>query len=98
MEPSVAAIIHTVAEKLSKCTVLMIGAGAGMGKDSGLPDFRGNEGFWNHYPPYKGKFNFFECANPQFLVNNPNLFWGFYGSRLLMYRATIPHEGFRLLK
>ncbi len=25
---------------------LLICAGAGMGVDSGLPDFRGNEGFW----------------------------------------------------
>jgi NAD-dependent SIR2 family protein deacetylase len=27
-------------------------SGAGMGVDSGLPDFRGDKGFWNHYPPY----------------------------------------------
>jgi NAD-dependent SIR2 family protein deacetylase len=46
-------------EKLSKCTSLLIGAGAGIGKDSGLPDFRGNEGFWNNYPPYRNKFNFY---------------------------------------
>jgi NAD-dependent SIR2 family protein deacetylase len=39
--------------------VLVVGAGAGMGCDSGLPDFRGNEGFWNKYPPYRGKFNFY---------------------------------------
>ena len=26
-------------------------AGAGMGVDSGLPDVRGNEGFWRAYPP-----------------------------------------------
>src|SRR5262245_7510055 len=32
---------------------LLIGAGAGMGVDSGLPDFRGNEGFWNAYPPFR---------------------------------------------
>ena len=24
-----------------------------MGVDSGLPDFRGNEGFWKAYPPLK---------------------------------------------
>jgi NAD-dependent SIR2 family protein deacetylase len=30
---------------------LLITAGAGMGVDSGLPDFRGNEGFWRAYPP-----------------------------------------------
>ena len=38
---------------------ILIAAGAGMGKDSGMPDFRGNEGFWNNYPPYRGKFNFY---------------------------------------
>ena len=29
---------------------LLITAGAGMGVDSGLPDFRGTEGFWRAYP------------------------------------------------
>jgi NAD-dependent SIR2 family protein deacetylase len=29
---------------------LMITAGAGMGVDSGLPDFRSNNGFWKAYP------------------------------------------------
>ena len=29
---------------------LMITAGAGLGVDSGLPDFRGNTGFWRAYP------------------------------------------------
>lgn len=29
---------------------LVICAGAGMGVDSGLPDFRGDHGFWKAYP------------------------------------------------
>ena len=29
---------------------LLITAGAGMGVDSGLPDFRGDQGLWQHYP------------------------------------------------
>lgn len=37
-----ATVKSKAAEKLAKCTMLLIGAGAGMGKDSGLPDFRGN--------------------------------------------------------
>jgi NAD-dependent SIR2 family protein deacetylase len=48
--------------------VILIAAGAGIGCDSGLPNFRGNEGFWNNYPPYKGMFNFYDCANPKFLL------------------------------
>jgi len=71
---------------LKGATTIIVGAGAGMGKDSGLPDFRGNEGFWNNYPPYRNKFDFYDCANPNFLYNHPDLFWGFYGSRLNMYR------------
>jgi len=32
---------------------LLITAGAGMGVDSGLPDYRGPEGFWNAHPPLR---------------------------------------------
>ena len=32
---------------------LLITAGAGMGVDSGLPDFRGPEGFWRAYPAFR---------------------------------------------
>jgi hypothetical protein len=34
---------------------LLIAAGAGMGVDSGLPDFRGNQGFWKAYPALAGR-------------------------------------------
>ena len=34
------------------CDALLVAAGAGMGVDSGLPDFRGDEGFWRAYPPF----------------------------------------------
>ena len=45
---------------------LIISAGAGMGVDSGLPDFRGNEGMWEHYPALgKLRIGFSSIANPQ---------------------------------
>lgn len=90
--------INIATKILEKSRRLLIGAGAGMGKDSGMPDFRGPEGFWNNYPPYRNKFNFVDCANPAFLYDHPHLFWGFYGSRLIMYRETKPHNGFNILK
>ncbi|CAD8079510.1 unnamed protein product [Paramecium sonneborni] len=83
---------------IKECQAFIITAGAGMGVDSGLPDFRGNNGFWKVYRPFENKFGFTDCANPQFMVQNPNLFWGFYGHRLHMYQNTIPHEGFQILK
>src|SRR5690606_8161485 len=40
----------SAAQLLAQADGLLITAGAGMGIDSGLPDFRGSEGFWNAYP------------------------------------------------
>lgn len=70
-----------------------------MGVDSGLPDFRGNEGFWNAYPPYAHLgLSFAEMANPRWFRTDPAMAWGFYGQRMNLYRATTPHEGFAILK
>jgi len=78
---------------------LVITAGAGMGVDSGLPDFRGNEGFWNAYPPYRRLgLAFVEAANPRHFEGDPAFGWGFYGHRTNLYRDTEPHRGFHLLQ
>ncbi|BFL71031.1 hypothetical protein SKB0120_20930 [Moraxella osloensis] len=87
------------AEHLKQADGLLITAGAGMGVDSGLPDFRGDNGFWTAYPPLKhlGK-SFVDMATPELFHTNPKLAWGFYGLRLNAYRAVEPHHGFHLLK
>ncbi|ENW06791.1 SIR2 family NAD-dependent protein deacylase [Acinetobacter beijerinckii] len=78
---------------------LLISAGAGMGVDSGLPDFRGNQGMWQAYPELgKQRIDFTEIANPNAFKQHPALAWGFYGHRLKLYRQTMPHQGFYLLK
>lgn len=87
------------AEHLKQADGLLITAGAGMGVDSGLPDFRGDQGFWKAYPPLKhlGK-SFVDMATPELFYTDPKLAWGFYGLRLNAYRAVKPHQGFHLLK
>jgi NAD-dependent SIR2 family protein deacetylase len=86
---------HIIAE----CDAVLITAGAGMGVDSGLPDFRGNEGFWNAYPVAKERgLSFEELANPEWFERDPSLAWAFYGHRLNLYRDTVPHAGFAMLK
>ncbi len=78
------------AELISSSSGLLITAGAGMGVDSGLPDFRGNSGFWKHYPALgKLRMNFTDIANPAAFRDNPRLAWGFYGHRLKLYRDTL---------
>lgn len=77
---------------------LLITAGAGMGVDSGLPDFRGNEGFWRAYPALaQAGLRFAEVASPATFREDPMLAWGFYGHRLHLYRRTEPHAGFGIL-
>ena len=44
--------IRRCAATIREADALLIAAGAGMGVDSGLPDFRGTTGFWRAYPPY----------------------------------------------
>ena len=83
---------------LEEADAIFITAGAGMGVDSGMPDFRGVEGFWNAYPKAKELgLQFEELANPEWFESDPQLAWAFYGHRLHLYRDTVPHEGFTKL-
>jgi NAD-dependent SIR2 family protein deacetylase len=91
--------LRRAAEVVRSAEALIIGAGAGMGVDSGLPDFRGTEGFWRAYPAYaKLGLDFASMANPQWFERDPEFAWGFYGHRLGLYRTTTPHPGFELLR
>jgi NAD-dependent SIR2 family protein deacetylase len=90
--------IREAAALIAAADALLISAGAGMGVDSGLPDFRGGQGFWNAYPPYrKLGLDFYDLANPEWFAADPELAWGFYGHRLELYRRTRPHRGFAVL-
>jgi len=83
---------------LKNTEAILITAGAGMGVDSGLPDFRGEKGFWNAYPLYgKDGISMYEIARPTSFADDPKFGWGFYGHRFNLYQATTPHQGFQLL-
>lgn len=91
--------LQAATEAIRSADALLIGAGAGMGVDSGLPDFRGNEGFWKAYPPFKKLgLSFVKLANPYWFRHDPEQAWGFYGHRRNSYRATQPHAGFTILR
>lgn len=92
-------VLDQAAEAISTADALLIGAGAGMGVDSGLPDFRGDQGFWKSYPPFeKLGLSFIDMANPRWFDHDPARAWGFYGHRLHLYRDTKPHDGFDVLR
>lgn len=92
-------LIERAAAIIREAEVFIITAGAGMGVDSGLPDFRGDHGFWQAYPAYAQLgLSFVECANPEHFIKDPHFAWGFYGYRTNLYRETIPHDGFNIIK
>ena len=91
--------IGRAAQLIAQADGLVVAAGAGMGVDSGLPDFRGPEGFWAAYPALgRAQLDFMDIANPRAFGRHPELAWGFYGHRLELYRKTVPHAGFDILR
>ncbi|MCW3099680.1 MAG: NAD-dependent deacetylase [Chthonomonadaceae bacterium] len=87
------------ARAIERADALLFTAGAGIGVDSGLPDFRGNTGFWRAYPPFQERgLAFTDLAQPYWFRRDPELAWGFYGHRLNLYRKTAPHVGFEILR
>lgn len=90
--------ISHIKDLIEQADAILITAGAGMGVDSGLPDFRGDEGFWRAYPPLaKLGLSFSSIANPKWFQSDSALAWAFYGHRLNLYRETTPHKGFEIL-
>ena len=98
MRPVTQSTLRAAAEAIASADALFIGAGAGMGVDSGLPDFRGRTGFWEAYPAAQRLgLSFSDLANPQWFRDDPERAWGFYGHRLNLYRSIEPHHGFGVL-
>jgi NAD-dependent SIR2 family protein deacetylase len=94
-----AATVRRVAELLAGADALLVTAGAGMGVDSGLPDFRSSQGFWRAYPPLaRLGISFEQMAQPHWFDTRPEMAWAWYGHRQQLYRETMPHAGFALLR
>jgi NAD-dependent SIR2 family protein deacetylase len=78
---------------------LLITAGAGIGTDAGVPDFRDGKGFWRAYPAVgREGMRFDEIASPEAFQETPRLAWGVYGLRLNMCRQAQPHAGYDILR
>ena len=92
MQTDMQKLIDRVRHFIKSADAILITAGAGMGVDSGLPDFRGNEGFWKAYLAIGHlKKSFEEMANPQWFETDAKLTISFL---FLMDSAynLIPHR------
>lgn len=83
-----------IADTINAADGVVILAGAGMGVDAGIPDFRGNTGLWT-----AEKDNFIKFATASSFHVRPLEAWNFYITRLMNYSKLEPHRGYRdLLK
>jgi len=91
--------VREAARALGRAEALLVTAGAGMSVDSGLPDYRGNQGFWRAYPPLeKLGISFERMAQPYWFAEKPQMAWAWYGHRAQLYRQATPHAGHQLLR
>ena len=87
------------ARLVEQADALIICAGAGMGFDSTLPDFRNSTEFWEAYPMLrKENLTFPDLADPEVFEKNSPRAWGFYDYQYKLYNQTTPHDGYQILK
>jgi len=81
--------IDSVINKITKSKTRVVSIlGAGISKASGMPTFRGEDGWWNQYRAE-------DLATPYAFAKDPKLVWAWYRARmriLLKAKPNIAHE------
>ena len=63
---------------------ILVITGAGVSAESGIPTFRGKDGYWRNLDPAK-------LATPEAFAKNPQLVWEWYRERRQRIRAAQPN-------
>lgn len=71
---------------LSRARSVFVLTGAGMSAESGLPTFRGLNGYW-------GKHRVEDLASPQGFERDPLTVWRWYNERIRAYAGAQPNAG-----
>ncbi len=87
--------LNLSAELIMKAEAIVVYAGAGMGVDSGLEQYRGENGLWTKNISIKNnKINYQDLLTHYSFEEIPNKAWAFIGSLIEKYSQTKPHDGF----
>ena len=79
-------MFDTVAQKLKDSRKIVFVTGAGISQESGIPTFRGKDGYWRKYDPMK-------LASIDAFYDDPKLVWEWYEDRRKNILAVKPNEG-----
>ena len=90
--------IQKAAELIKNADAIAIFAGAGMCVDSGLEQYRGNDGIWTKSLNIDNQeINYIELMNHHAFESKADKAWAFIGSLIDKYNKTTPHIGFSKL-
>ena len=79
-------MFDTVAQKLKDSRKIVFVTGAGISQESGIPTFRGKDGYWRKYDPMK-------LASIDAFYDDPKLVWEWYEDRRKNILSVKPNEG-----
>ena len=65
---------------------ILVITGAGISAESGIPTFRGKNGYWRNLDPAK-------LATPEAFARDPELVWEWYRERRARIRSAQPNRG-----
>ena len=75
-----------VTQKLKDSRKIVFVTGAGISQESGIPTFRGKDGYWRKYDPMK-------LASIDAFYDDPKLVWEWYEDRRKNILSVKPNEG-----
>jgi NAD-dependent deacetylase len=78
--------MHDLVQAMRAAQSVFVLTGAGMSAESGLPTFRGVNGYW-------GTHRVEDLASPQGFARDPRTVWRWYNERILAYRDAQPNAG-----
>ena len=90
-ENTVNAALQRAASALFASDAVLVAVGAGMGVDSGIPDFRGTESL---FAGFEQPMSYEQMSNSEHFQRDPAFAWGVNYVQLELYRRAQPHDGF----
>ena len=83
-------IPKTLQDLFSKSSRIAVLTGAGISAESGMPTFRGEDGWWRNYRAE-------DLATPEAFARDPKLVWEWYDMRRKIIHDCIPNPGHKTI-
>lgn len=83
-------MFEIISEDLRRAKKIVFVTGAGISQESGIPTFRGKDGYWRKYDPMK-------LATIDAFYEDPKLVWEWYEDRRKNIHSAIPNPGHKAI-